>query len=64
MNGLEHSLLSNKLISEASASAVKIAEMVISELKSKKLDISKMVGLGNDRANDTTDQKGVVVKLL
>ena len=62
--GLEYCLLSNKKISEGSACARNIVNMVVTELKEKGLDITKMVGLGLDGASVMTGKKGGVIKLL
>ncbi|XP_052227215.1 zinc finger protein 862-like [Dreissena polymorpha] len=62
--GLEYALLSNKQIEEGSACARNIVEMVVSELKSKALDIRNMVGIGTDGASVMTGRKGGVVTLL
>ncbi|XP_060589612.1 zinc finger protein 862-like [Ruditapes philippinarum] len=64
LDGLEYCLLSNKQLTAGSGNADNIVEMVIDELKSKGLDISKMVGIGTDGASVMTGRKnGVVVKL-
>ncbi|XP_052249683.1 zinc finger protein 862-like [Dreissena polymorpha] len=61
---LKYRLLTNKVISEGSACAVNIVSMVLEELKTKGLDISKMVGIGTDGASVMTGRTGGVVKLL
>ncbi|XP_053377704.1 zinc finger protein 862-like [Mercenaria mercenaria] len=64
VEGLDYCLLSNKQLTAGSGNADNIVEMVLSELKSKGLDISKMVGIGTDGASVMTGKKnGVVVKL-
>ncbi|XP_053372515.1 zinc finger protein 862-like [Mercenaria mercenaria] len=62
--GLEYNLLTNKQILEGSADAKNIVSMVVEELKSKGLDITKLVGIGTDGASVMTGRKGGVVKLL
>ncbi|WAR31456.1 ZN862-like protein [Mya arenaria] len=64
-SGLNNFLkLSNKLISEGSANAKNIVSLVVSELKAKGLDITKMVGIGTDGASVMAGKMGGVVKLL
>lgn len=63
-HGLEYCLLSNKQISEGSASAKNIVPMVVEELKSKGLDITQLVGLWTEGASVMTGRKAGVIKLL
>ncbi|XP_053385814.1 zinc finger protein 862-like [Mercenaria mercenaria] len=63
-DGLEYCLLSNKQIKDGSANAINIVNLVVSELKEKKIDISKMVGVSTDGASVMTGKTGGVVQRL
>ena len=62
--GIETTLLENILITEPRANTATIVNKVTESLKTKNIDITKMVGIGTDGASVMTGRKnGVVVKL-
>lgn len=63
-SGLDYCLLSNKQIKDGSANAQNIVNLVVNELKEKKIDITKMVGVSTDGASVMTGKTGGVVALL